>query len=155
MMEYFRTDRAHQLGEPTLTPEDWLKGRKPTGRSYGYRFVDPNRENRTKEDWPYSYSEFFLWGEPEKGCEAVYSDRLAQWDYDKAAAAAKSVADLGSRYGYWGKDGTSKYLTTYFGRPVEALAAAEGCNVGNGFPYWVFWFRDAAAPGSPQGTAGE
>ncbi|MCK9616166.1 MAG: hypothetical protein M0R48_11860 [Candidatus Omnitrophica bacterium] len=20
-------------------------------------------------------------------------------------------------------------------------AVGEGCNVGNGFPYWVFWFR--------------
>lgn len=135
--DYYRRQRG---GTRVLTGADWSAGRKPTGIAYGYRFVDPTRECRTKEDWPYSYSEHYLWGEREKGCEAVYSDRLAQWDHEKAAAALKGMS---GRYGHWGKAGTSKYLSAYFGKPIEAVAVAEGCNVSNGYPYWVFWFRDA------------
>lgn len=130
-------------GPRVLTGEDWRLGREPTGFAPGYHFVDPTRENRTKEHWPYSYSEHYLWGEREDGCEAVYSDRLAQWDGAKAVEAGKTVAGLNCRYGYWGPEGTSKYLSAYFGKPVEAVAVAEGCNVSSGYPYWIFWFRDA------------
>lgn len=152
MRDFYGFDHVHHMrgdrGALVLTGEDWSKGRKPTGRAYGYRFVDTTRENRTKEDWPYSYSDHYLWGEQQKGCEAVYSDRLAQWDNDKAKAAGAAIADLNCRYGHWGKEGTSKYLSAYFGKPVEAVAVAEGCNVSSGYPYWIFWFRDAS-PLSP------
>jgi len=140
--DFERYERQH--GSPVLTGEDWRLGRRPTGRTTRYRFVDPNTENRTKEEWPYSYSPYYLWGQSEKGCDAVYSDRMAQWDNDKAKAALAAVADLNCRYGYWGQEGTSKYLTAYFGKPTEAVAAAEGCNVSSGYPYWIFWFRDAS-----------
>lgn len=143
MMDYYGFERrGHGYGSPVLTPEDWRLGRQPTGRTSRYRFVDPNRENRTKEDWPYSYSDHYLWGECTEDSSAVYSDRLAQWDSDKAKAARDAVADLKCIYGHWGKDGTSKYLSAYFGKPVEAVAVAEGCNVSSGYPYWIFWYRD-------------
>jgi hypothetical protein len=149
MSDYYdfeRYERNH--GARVLTGEDWRLGRRPTGRSTRYRFVDPDTENRTKEEWPYSYSSYFLWGSAEKGCEVVYSDRLAQWDSEKSKAALAAVADENCRYGYWSTAGTSKYLTAYFGKPIEAVAVAEGCNVSSGYPYWIFWFRDAAIPPS-------
>lgn len=139
-------------GALVLTGEDWRLGRRPTGRTSRYRFVDPNSENRTKEDWPYSYSPYFLWGEPSDPCSAVYSDRMAQWDNAKAVAALAEVADENCRYGYWSQAGTSKYLTAYFGKPTEAVAVAEGCNVSSGYPYWIFWYRDAASARCPQDT---
>lgn len=116
-----------------------------------YRWVDPH-DRRTKEEYPYSYSAHYLWGEAEEGADAVYSDRLAQWDAEKSRDAINAVADLKCRYGYWGQEGASKYLSAYFGKPVRAIAVAEGCNVSNGYPYWIFWFRDAgpAIPSTEQ-----
>jgi len=143
MRRFYEMDSLDYGQGRCLTLEDWRLGRRATGRTSRYRWVDPDRDNRTKEDWPYSYSDHYLWGEREQGCDAVYSDRLAQWDSAKAKAARDAVSEFGSRYGYWGKEGTSKYLSAYFGKPVEAVAVAEGCNVSSGFPYWVFWFRDA------------
>jgi hypothetical protein len=122
------------------------RSRNSDGLDSRYRWVEPGRKNRTKEESPYGYSDHYLWGERQGGCSAVYSDRLAQWDAAKASAARDAVANYGARYGYWGKEGTSKYLSAYFGRPIEAVAVAEGCNVSNGFPYWVFWFRDVRSP---------
>lgn len=114
-----------------------------------YRWVEPGRGNRTKEKHPYGYSEHYLWGERTDDSSAVYSDRLSQWDSEKSRAALAAVADLGCRYGYWGSLGTSQYLSAYFGRPVDAVAVAEGCNVSNGYPYHIFWFRETVAPNTP------
>lgn len=138
----FQRFSRRRNGTAVLTPQDWSAGRKPTGWTDRYRFVHPEMECRTKEDWPYSYSEHYLWGEREEGCDAVYSDRLQQWEPEKYKEAAKIVAGSKSRYGGWGKALTSKYLSAYFGKPVEAVAVAEGCNVSSGYPYWVFWFKD-------------
>lgn len=127
-----------------LTPADWRLGRPASGYDPRYRWVNPNSGyNCTKEDWPYSYSEHYLWGEKTKDSEAVYSDRLAQWDHTKHRDAVEAVADLKCRYGHWGQAGTSKFLSSYYGKPVNAIAVAEGCNVSNGYPYFVFWFKAA------------
>lgn len=121
---------------------DNLGGRRPRHQS-GYRWVEGHGEHRTKEEWPYSYSPHYLWGDKHEGAEAVYSDRLVQWDRESVDRALASVKDLNCRYGYWGQQGTSKFLSTYFGRSVHAVAVAEGCNVSNGYPYWIFWFVEA------------
>lgn len=133
--------RSRRSEAVVQTGEDWSKGRAPTGRTDRYRFVDLTATNRTKEDWPYSYSLHYLWGEKQDGYDAVYSDRLSQWDAEKSAAAREAVREYKTIYGHWGREGTEKYLSAYFGYEVECCAVAEGCNVGNGFPYWVFWFR--------------
>lgn len=136
---------ARERGVPVLTPADWSAGRKPTGRTTQYNFVFPDRENRTKEDWPYSYTDHFLWGDARsiKGAKAVYSDRLSQWSAEKEALALKAVEGEDGRYGHWGWLATSKYLSVYFGKPIRAVAVAEGCNQSSGYPYWVFWYKES------------
>jgi hypothetical protein len=39
----------------------------------------------------------------------------------------------------------TSFLTAYFGKPTTAHAMAWGCNVGNGYPYWIVWFSHDAA----------
>lgn len=128
-------------GTSCLTTHDWSLGRAPTGRAYGYRWVNNRADNCTKEDWPYSYSEHYLVGTKRKGDDAVYSDRLQQWDHvsfsrawDRTGSYTKSLRKA------------SDFLTTYFNRPIEVSAVAEGCNASNGYPYWIIWFRDLARP---------
>ncbi len=36
----------------------------------------------------------------------------------------------------------SAFMTDYLGKKVKVTALAEGCNVSNGYPYWIIWFRD-------------
>lgn len=110
-------------------------------------WVNPERENFTKSDEPYRYSEFFLWRfggrytkrgwNFGKNVHSDYSDRLQQWDYAKWNRAVEGLGRIDS----WGQDGCSKVLTAYFGKPIEAIALAEGCNISNGYPYWIFWYR--------------
>lgn len=113
-----------------------------SGRFYGgsrYRWVDPNRENRTKEAYPYSYSDHYLWGAATKDSDAVYSDRLGQWD--REAFNRGWEAGGKKRFNQMNEGEVSAFLTAYWNKPTEAVALAEGCNVATGFPYWIIWYR--------------
>lgn len=123
---------------PCLTGADWSAGSGATGRSYGYRWVYSHRENRTKEDWPYSYSDHYLVGTAAKGDSAVYSDRLHQWDHVSFSRAYARTGDYTKSLRK-----ASDFMTTYYNKPITVSAVAEGCNVSSGYPYWVLWFHEA------------
>jgi len=110
----------------------------------GRDWVDPSRTH-DKVTHPYSYSEFFIFRTMSREemkrqkIGADYSDRLWQWDPDKFEAASKPFA---KRFDEFTPADCSKFLSDYFGTPKECVALAEGCNVSNGYPYWIFWYRD-------------
>lgn len=125
-------------------------------------WVSPGKENRTEQQSPYAYSEFFIFRDEkvraadiggihakyEKGIDAAYSDRLSQWDrqaFDRGIEACPNK----SRLRCWGQGDATVFLTAYFGKPTTAHALAEGCNVGNGYPYWIFWYSHDVAAESP------
>jgi hypothetical protein len=108
---------------------------------------------RTKADYPYSYDAVLQWKKfdrtPQDG-HVVYSDRLAQWDYDKYRRLClehfRQGNDPGGDYFYLrSPQKIEQFLRDYYGNPeLELLRVEEHCNVGNGFPVWVFFFRDKA-----------
>lgn len=107
-------------------------------------WVDPNGQRRTKSEAPYGYSEFYLAGGPEGralATDAVYSDRLYQWNSEKYAACSKAV-----KQGWQSMSlkQASKWMSLYYGKAIEVTALAEGCNISNGYPYWIIWLRDIA-----------
>ena len=70
-----------------------------------------------------------------------YSDRLWQWDYDKAEQSAKCANEGGATLNScrW----YEAYLSAYFGRAITIEQIVAGVNRSNGFPYCVFGYRDA------------
>jgi len=118
--------------------------------SYGdynsrYNFCFPSSDNRTPEQAPYGYDPYFIWGDQDtvKGADAVYSDRLSQWDYDKNSQCVRDHLPTGRNDYAWrtaNQKQASAYMTAYYGKPYRAVAIAEGCNVSNGYPYWIIWF---------------
>lgn len=136
-----REHRRDPQEGPHLTGEDWAKGRKPSGRGSGYRWVDPSRENRTKADWPYSYSDHYLWGTGGKDDHAVYSDRLHQWSQDNWNRAWAAVGR--KRFDQFTQDDADKFVSAYYEKPIKVTAIAEGCNVSSGYPYWILWFHNS------------
>lgn len=113
----------------------------PWGSHVDSKWVDPTR---TDEKWthPYSYSEFYIFGRSVKGDGADYSDRLWQWNYEKADRLWKE--HVGCRWDQASAAQLSAFMSAYHGRPLRVTALAEGCNIGNGYPYWIVWYRDAA-----------
>lgn len=112
------------------------------------RWVDPS-QRKTKYTHPYSYSEFFIFGDRSvlgrPGIHAIpevhadYSDRLQQWNYAKFEEAGRSFK---KRFDQFSAAEASQFLSTYYDKPIRCVALAEGCNVGNGYPYWIFWYVD-------------
>lgn len=113
-------------------------------------------DQRTRDEYPYAYSPFYIWRDRSiptgdygligDDISANYDDRMRQWDGNKFADAR----DLTGRKSFssFTRKEASEFLTFYFGEPVEALALAEGCNVSNGYPYWIFWHRRIPAEGA-------
>lgn len=109
-------------------------------------WVDPRRTN-SKMSHPYNYSEFFIWKKGDvkaAGVEAVYHDRMQQWDYDKYkksfAIASEDHPDSMSGIPSMKQKQASLFMSTYQEMNCEVIAIAEGCNASNGYPYWIFWY---------------
>ena len=109
--------------------------------------IDGKPIERTPETHPYSYDPFFEYMAPEysESDRMVYHDRMRQWD---AKAFRNAVAltwpDKAENQGFYDKDprDVEKFLGLYFGKPVHLTGVLRGCNVGNGYPYWIFCYTE-------------
>jgi len=114
-----------------------------------YEGWDGEPVERTPVEWPYSYDAFFEWKgrDFERTDAAVYSDRLRQWDGKAFADAVHEVwpTNPGGQmfYGKNPKD-VEKFLCLYFKKQVHLTGILRGCNVSNGYPYWIFAYREVA-----------
>jgi len=110
-----------------------------------YTDINGNPVCRTREAYPYSYDPYVIWkGEYNKNTDgATYSDRLWQQNPEKFKKYCKQVwEDEGQIFSYRDSKGIEKFLSLYFEREVKLTAIMEGYNVSNGYPYWVFFYRD-------------
>ena len=102
---------------------------------------------RTPETDPYSYDAYVTYKSNEflPSDYWVYDDRMRQWDWDKYHNAAKEVWPKGSPHYFYGKDpkDINKFLNLYYGKEVKLTAIMTGCNVSNGYPYWIFVYRES------------
>lgn len=108
--------------------------------------LDGNSVKRTPLSHPYSFDEHVLWKSDEfqRTDHMVYSDRMMSWDWNKFHDSMKQV---------WGKHGhyfdndkpedVEKFMSLYQGHPVKLTLIMKGCNVSNGYPYFLFGFRKA------------
>jgi hypothetical protein len=113
----------------------------------GYVDLDGNPVERNPEDWPYSYDAYVVYKSEEyqKTDRWTYSDRMSQWDRDKYDNAKKAVwpkNPCGQCFDGKSPKDINKFLDICFGREVKLTAILKGCNVSNGYPYWIFVHRD-------------
>lgn len=111
-----------------------------------YKFPNTFDKNRPLHTSPHYTDDRFkkeqtVFGEEQSGLAYDYSDRLWQWDSDKAKEAlevAKNSGEVKSSAAYY-----EVYLSHYFGKPVEIGHIIAGVGRSNGYPYCVFGYRDA------------
>lgn len=116
---------------------------------FGAMYIDlsGNQVKRTPRTHPYSYDEFVLYKSERfdpMDC-MVYHDRMLQWDRSAFSMAVRKVwPDKPHGQMFHGKkpEDINRFLNLYFGKKVELTAVLQGCNVGNGFPYWVFAYKE-------------
>jgi hypothetical protein len=80
-----------------------------------------------------------VFGKEEDGLHYDYSDRLWQWDYDKAKLAAAKAENSGAvnKSAAW----YEAYLSAYFEKPVELKHVLAGVNLSNGYTYAIFGYK--------------
>lgn len=111
------------------------------------QFVDLDGKpvRKTPFSNPYNFDDYVEWkGNYRRGDAAVYSDRLWQWDTAKYKECYQDVfGSEGQKFSGRNPSGIEKFLSLYFGKNVTLTAILQGCNVSSGFPYWVFYYREA------------
>lgn len=108
-----------------------------------YDWVSSGEHNqRTPERYPYSFSEYFVWRNVSKSdmikdIQKVYSDRMSQWDYEKAQKAFLGK----SFFGELSEIECDRIVKEYFGDDSICVAYALGCNHSNGYPIGIFYIK--------------
>lgn len=118
-------------------------------RPVDYRYVglDGRPVERTPRSHPYSYDEFVLFKAVDfnEMDSWVYSDRMLQQNSKAFKDAVHEVwpEKSGSQMFYDRKpEDLTRFLSLYFGKKVKLTAVLRGCNVSNGYPYWIFAYRE-------------
>jgi hypothetical protein len=100
--------------------------------------------HRTPEEYPYSYDHIAVFKTTafKDTTDTVYSDRMWQWSPEKFEACHVRAFDKGGQFFDSRKpEKVEKFLQYYFGINLDLTGIEEGCNFGNGNPYWVFYFK--------------
>ena len=110
-------------------------------------FVDINGNpiKRTPFTDPYSYEEYVIWkGEYDtQNSDAVCSDRLLQWDYEKYQRCCNAIfGNTGQMFNDREPKQIEQFLSLYFEQKIKLTAIMQGCNHASGFPYWVFFYEN-------------
>lgn len=101
---------------------------------------------RTKTSHPYSYEPFEVYNNDynEKVDQGAYDDRMISWDWDKFSNCCQDAfGNSGQIFTYREPKAIEKFLQLYYGNPkLKLTRIVEGCNVGNGYPYWYFCWNN-------------
>jgi len=112
-----------------------------------YEFCFDSHSERTPDAYPYGYDPYFIKGHKRdtEGCSAYYNDRMYQNRYELYHEIRRSMDVPHGDY-FWrhiSLEKASEFISRFEGKPYEVTAIGEGCNVSNGYPYWIIWFKPA------------
>lgn len=113
-----------------------------------------NPVQRTKYTHPYSYDGFVLWMSkeysPTQAAGTVYSDRLYEWDYEKAVRLGKQHEI--KRWDNTDPKRIEAFLRDWNENPrLRLVLVMEYCNHASGYPCWRFDFVDDSALEAQEG----
>jgi len=108
-----------------------------------YKDWEGNEIERTPNKYPYSYDAYVIHKTKESYEHSVYSDRLFQWDTEKYNKLSKKhFGNIGQYFSERSPRQIEEFLKDYYNKPdLELVGIMQGCNIGNGYPYWVFMFN--------------
>lgn len=109
----------------------------------GFHNIKGNEVARDRHSYPYSYDPFAVWeGDYSETDHAVYSDRLMGWDFDKYNKCVGEVwGDSRQIFSNCHHSEIERFLSLYFDEPIRLTGIEQGCNVSNGYPYWIFYYK--------------
>lgn len=109
-------------------------------------YVDMNGfpVERPKRKYPYSYDPFRVYKRNWSPNDiSVDSDRLFEWDSEKFNRLSNEIfGNTGQNFSNRYPELIQKFLCQYFDRQILLTGIMECCNVGNGYSYWTFYYKE-------------
>lgn len=116
-----------------------------------YRDLEGNIVKRNREEYPYSYEPYVIYKNSDfkKTDTAYYSDRVEHC-YFTNDEIENALIQLGlQRYGsscermsWKNENHVTRLMSILLKKDVKCTAILEGCNYGNGYPYWLVYIQD-------------
>ena len=117
------------------------------GRIRRYVDMEGKRIKRTPSQYPYSFDEYVVEKLPdyEETDRAFYSDRFNRWYSYEKIQEGRERFDIQHGDYFW--DYTElprleKFLSYVMNKNIHVTALLKGCNVSNGYPYWVIFYKE-------------
>jgi hypothetical protein len=79
-----------------------------------------------------------IFGKEEKGLGYDYSDRIWQWNYDKAEQATEHAS---TKYTPHTANWYQEYLSFFFDKKITLKHVVAGVNKSSGYPYLIFGYK--------------
>lgn len=116
----------------------WRNNGHHTSKTRPINDLDPHYTNDAFRD-----RDHLVWGSATEECSWDYSDRLWQWDYEAAKNAGQIANDaIGSGCPRGSALYFEKWLSAYFGKPIELVGLITGVNRATGYSYKVYGYRE-------------
>jgi len=100
---------------------------------------------KTKQECPYSYDAFVTYrnGDNSEITDTIYSDRFKMWNNAKLQRLMTKHFNGNGDYWFNRKpEQVEAFFRDWTDDPyLKLIAILEGCNVSNGYPYWVFCYN--------------
>lgn len=112
-----------------------------------YKYVDlkGNPVKRDPRTHTYNHDPFVVYKSPcwTDDDDLVYTDRMMMWNYDKFKNCCEQVWNSQCQL-FSNRDpkDIQKFLSLYLDKEVSLTAIMQGCNLSNGYPYWIFYYGE-------------
>lgn len=121
-----------------------MKRNHVTGNAM-FKNINGEVVKRTIFYYPYSYDAFVIYknGYNKKKDSVIYSDRLIQMNYELYDSCCMQVFNnTGHAFDGRKPEDIERFLSLYLGRNIKLTGIEQACNVSNGYPYWIFYYRE-------------
>lgn len=129
-----------------------ISGREISFNDSEYVDLNGNIVKRNRIEYPYSYDPYVIYkgSDFHKTDTPYYSDRIEHC-YFTAEEFENALSQAGlKRYGaswesdrmsWKNSDHVTRLMSILLKKDVKCTAILEGCNYGNGYPYWLVYIR--------------
>lgn len=112
---------------------------------HSYTNIQGDVVQKTPEDYPYSFDPYCTYyGNHFPEDRVTYSDRLYEQNGELFKKCYEEVwgTFYGESFDTYPQQ-IEKFLRLYFKNDkLELTGVEKACNYGNGYPYWIFYYRD-------------
>lgn len=114
-----------------------------------YKNIRGERIIHTPDKFPYSFDPYCIFKDSEydetdpKDIKQVFTDRMKQWDIKLYEYCCKKV--FGKTIDCFSaipSEMVQDFISNYFTKSVKILGLEIGCNVSNGYPYWIIYYKE-------------